>query len=243
MSEAVRLIRHVGTAALAGAIAGFFVAGVLGRIAMRIAGFMSRPELIGVQTANGNRVGEITLSGTLALAIFVGVASGLAGGVLYASAEPWLRSRSRRGLIFGAALLAALGFTAIEPFNFDFERFGVTALNVALFALLFLAFGVAIAYLFDRISRGLRSSGPLAAALGIAVWLGALGAVALGALLSFSVGGIADLALPALFAVAALVPPLVLWRGLPRYVGYAAFGAPVAVGGFRTIAGILELVF
>jgi hypothetical protein len=38
------------------------------------------------------------------------------------------------------------------------------------------------------------------------------------------------------------VPPLVLWRGLPRCVGYAAFDVFGRVGDLRTIASILELL-
>jgi len=129
--------RHLGAASLAGLLSGALVAGVLGRLAMRVAGFTSRPELIGVATSNGNPVGEITFAGTLAIAIFVGVFAGMGGGVLYASAEPWLRSRRWRGLLFGLGLLLLLGFTVITPENIDFQRFGITGLNVAMFAALF----------------------------------------------------------------------------------------------------------
>jgi hypothetical protein len=76
-----RLARHVGIAALAGVLTGIVVGGLLGRIAMRVSGLMSRPELIGARTENGNRVGDVTFDGTLGLVVFVGVASGLVGGL------------------------------------------------------------------------------------------------------------------------------------------------------------------
>jgi hypothetical protein len=236
------LARHLGAASLAGLISGFLVAGILGRIAMRVAGFTSRPELIGVETSNGNRVGEITFAGTFALALFVGVVGGIAGGILYASAEPWLRSRRWKGVIFGVALLLAFGFTVINPDNFDFERFGFAPLNVVLFALLFVAFGASVAYLFDVIRGATLGKGALSTGLGVLAWLTSIAALGVAALSVVSIGGSGELLPAVLFAVAVLVPGVVLWRGLPRSVGYAGFALPVVAGGLRTLAGIIQIV-
>jgi hypothetical protein len=234
--------RQIGMASLAGLISGFLVAGILGRIAMRVAGFTSRPDLIGVETSNGNRVGDITFAGTLALALFVGVGFGIVGGVLYASAEPWLRGRRWKGLIFGGAVLLALGFTVISPDNFDFQRFGVAPLNVALFALLFVAFGASIAYLYDAIRAAVERRDRASTGVEILSWLAALVAVLLAVLSIFSVGGLGDLVPALIVAVGLVVPPLVLWRGLPRAVAYAGFALPVVVGGIRTLSGLLQIV-
>ncbi len=234
--------RHLGAASLAGAIAGVLVGGLLGRVAMRVAGATTRPELAGSLTSNGNRVGEITFQGTLALILFVGVFSGIVGGVAFAVAEPWLRSRRWKGLIFGAALLVAVGFTVLDPTNIDFERFGITLLNVALFAALFIAFGVITAWLFERISTAIDRPGPFATGLTIICWLSALVAVAAAVLSAVSSGGLGEPG-PALFlAVAVVVPPVVLWRHLPRQIAYAAFAAPVVVGGLRTVDGLRQLL-
>jgi hypothetical protein len=244
MARFASLVRHFGIASLAGMISGFVVAGILGRIAMRVAGFTARPDLIGVATSNGNRVGEITVAGTVALAVFVGLFAGIAGGVFYAAAEPWLRSTRWKGVIFGGGLLLALGFTFIDPGNFDFERFGSAPLNVAMFAALFVAFGAATAYLYDVIRRVTMRSGPISRGVEALTWLAAL-AGALAAITGiFSVGGLSlsDLPLVLPFAVAAIVPPVVLWRHLPRYVGYAGFAIPVVVGGVRTLSGVLQLI-
>ena len=237
------LVRHVGTASLAGILSGMIVGGLLGRIAMRVAGFTSRPELIGVETANGNRVGDITVEGTFALVLFVGISAGIGGGILYASAEPWLRSRARKGMVFGVGLLAALGFTFINPANFDFQRFGLAPLNVLLFAALFVAFGALVAILFDRIRAAIARPGIWATGLEIAVWLAAAAACASIPIIALSQGGLDDPVPTLLFLVAALVPPLVRWRGLPLSVGYAAFGMPVLVGAVRTLSGIADIVF
>lgn len=242
VSALLGLGRHLGAATLASIVAGILVSGVLGRIAMRVAGFNSRPELIGTLTSNGNRVGEITAAGTLALALFVGIAAGIGGGVIYASVEPWLRSRPWRGVRFGVALFGALGFTVLDPNNIDFRRFGQAPLNVAMFAALFVAFGAMVAWLFDRIRRALAGTGPVATAGAGMAGLAGLGAVAVTAFAFVSVGGSGDLAAAALFAVAVVVPPIVRWRGLPRPIGYAAFGVPMLVGAFRTAGGLAELL-
>ena len=234
--------RHLGAASLAGIVAGVVVAGVLGRIAMRVSGFTSRPELIGIETGNGNRVGDITLAGTVGLALFVGIIAGIGGGVLYASAEPWLRSRRWKGVIFGVALLAALGFTVLDPSNSDFKRLGLAPLNVGMFAAMFVAFGVAIAWLFDRIRRAIDGTGPVATGLEIVAWLSALGAGALSALIFLSFGGLDDLVPVMLFAAAGLIPPVVRWRGLPRSVAYAAFAIPFTLGAWRTLSGISQML-
>jgi hypothetical protein len=240
------LVRHLGIASLAGIVSGFLVAGVLGRIAMRVSGAMARPELAGATTENGNRVGEITLLGTLAIAIFVGLFAGLAGGIFYAAAEPWLRPSPWKGVIFGAGLLIAFGFMFIDPSNFDFRRFGSAPLNVAMFSGIFIAFGAVVAYLYDRIRGVIERSGGGAKRMGLeaVTWLAALAGVAFATIGAVSVGGLDVTAIPSLlpFAAAAIVPPLVLWRGLPRYVGYAGFAVSLLVGGMRTLDGVIQLV-
>jgi len=238
----LRLGRQLGIASLAGVVSGLFVAGILGRIAMRIAGFTSRPDLIGVETSNGNRVGEITFAGTVALAVFVGIGFGAIGGVLYAAAEPWLRGRRGKGLIFGGALLLGVGFAAIEPANFDFERFGFAPLNVAMFALLFIAFGAAIAYLYEAIRGLVEGRGAVSTAVEIVAWLAALGSLGVFILQIFSIGGVENLGTTIPLAIAVLVPPVVLWRRLPAYIGYAAFALPLIVGGIKTLSGVVQLV-
>jgi hypothetical protein len=234
--------RHIGAASLAGIVAGMLVSGVLGRVAMRVVALTSAPELIGVETSNGNRVGDITVGGTAALAVFVGIVAGLAGGVLYASAEPWLRPRRWKGVLFGAALLAGLGFAVLDPTNFDFKRFGFAPLNVAMFAAMFVAFGAVLAWLFDRIHGALGGIGPAASALRLVAGLTVVAAAALSTATFVSFGGLDALVPSALFAVVVLIPPIVRWRGLPRSVAYAAFGVPVLAGAQRTITALGQLL-
>jgi hypothetical protein len=240
--DLIRLGRHLGTASLAGVLAAIVVGGLLGRVAMRVSGFMSRPELAGVETSNGNRVGDITLEGTLALVVFVGVASGTVGGLVYASAEPWLRSRRGKGLIFGAGLLLAFGYTTIEPSNVDFERFGDGAVNVFMFALLFVAFGVGIAFAFDWVRRIIEGPGLLGTLTEILAWIAALISVLFGSLTLVGIGGVGDLPIALWVGLALVVPPIVLGLRLPRAVGYAAFALPMVVGGMKLLNNLPFLI-
>lgn len=237
--------RHFGASSLAGIVAGVLVAGVLGRIAMRVSGFLSSPELIGSATAAGNRVGEITFSGTMALAMFVGIPAGVMGAAVFASAEPWLRERRPwQGVVFGLLLLLAGGFVFIEPANFDFQRFGPAPLNIAMFAALFIAFGALTAWLVDRIRHAMEGDGRTARALEVLGWFAALAVTGLSILFFTSIGGLSDpvLLLLLAFAVVMILPAIVRWRGLPAVIAYAAFAIPFAYGAWHTLTGISQML-
>ena len=230
--------RHVGLASIAGVISGLIVGGVLGRIAMRISGFAAGPNLVGVHTSNGNRVGEITFGGTLGLVLFVGIATGLLGGVVFAAIEPWLRRlRPWHGLAFGAALLATFGFTVLDPFNFDFSRFGPLPLNLVMFAALFVLFGVCAAWTFDRLSVLASSAGAIARAIEISVWVALVATALFVVAISFNIDPRDQFFFFAISAALALAA-IVYWRGLPRAIGYASLGAVLVLGAMRTFNAV-----
>jgi hypothetical protein len=242
MAAWIALARHLGLAVLSGVVAGILVGGVLGRIAMRISGFAAGPALAGVSTANGERVGDITFGGTLAVMILVGLPFGVVGGILYAIVEPWLRrARPWHGLAYGAGLLLATGSIVLDPSNFDFTRFGPPLLNVAMFAALFVIFGVTIAWLFDRLRALREGSGRAARVIDIFAWLSLVPTVIAVMLL---VGGAAGLdpLLAILVAAVLLVPAIVRWRGLPRAIGYASLAGVVLLGAARTLSGLPSLL-
>lgn len=242
MAAWMALARHLGIASLAGVITGVLVGGLLGRVVMRISGFTAGPTLIGVTTENGNRVGDITFNGTFALVMFIGLPFGLLGGIVYAIAEPWLRrARPWHGLAYGAALLLGLGFLVLDPSNFDFTRFGSLPLNVAMFAALFLIFGVMIAWLFDTLRAIRERNGPGARVVEIFAWISLVLAVLVVVLF---VGGAAGLEPPISILIVAvlLVPAIVRWRGLPRVIGYASLAGMLLLGAARTLSGLPELL-
>lgn len=148
---------------LAGALAGA-LSGLGARLAMRAAAWVAGPTRVGVVTAEGARVGELTWSGTFGVVI-IGAFVGITGAALYLALRPLLPTR-RRGLAFGAAALILAGWTILDPANPDLRSFGSPALNYAMFAALFLLYAVALVrverWLDDRASR---------AAWSVALWL------------------------------------------------------------------------
>lgn len=154
------LYRRIATGAIAGGLAGILAGGIGGRLAMRVAGAMSNPTLIGVaRTNNENIVGNVTLNGTFGVIVFAGLLPGIFAGLAYVAARPWVAPLGRwGGFAYGLVLLAAVGPAVLEPFNIDFRKFGEPALNVALFALLFPLFGIAVAALSSFVTRRWRGS-------------------------------------------------------------------------------------
>ena len=228
-------------ASLAGLIAGIVVGGLLGRLVMRVSGFTAGSALVGARTSNGNRVGDITLDGTLALVLFVGVPVGLVAGFGFAAVEPWIRRlRPWHGLVFGAALFATFGFAVVDPTNVDFRLFGLTALNAAMFAGLFIVFGVLIAWLFDRLRAAVGGSGVRARATEIAAWL-ALGPAVVATAFIVVGSGLEPL-LTILLVLPFVIAAIARWRGLPTRIGYAALAVPLLAGAARTFGGVAELL-
>lgn len=223
-------------------VAGGIVGGVGGRIAMRVTGFVAGPPLVGITTTNGNRVGDITVGGTIGV-LLVGIALGVLGGLVYATVEPWLRRfRPWQGVAFGVFLLVAAGIAVLDPVNSDFSRFGSAPLNVAMFAALFLLFGIVIAWVFDRLTPIAGQSGTRDRFVVGVGWLSLLFAALL-LLLSASGLGTSPDALPTLVMVGSLsVAALAYWRRFTA-LGYAALGVLLVAGAARLVSalpGLLE---
>jgi hypothetical protein len=151
-------VRTVSGGVAAGMIAGLLVGGVGGRLVMRILALTSASQATGLLTENGNRVGEITLGGTVALLIFGGLFLGAAGGIAYLALRRWLRGPPwLKGLEFGLFLLAVAGPLVLEPENQDFFRLRPRPLAVGMFAALFPLYGLAVAPLAERLMRSFPS--------------------------------------------------------------------------------------
>ena len=85
------VVRKVAVLGLASPAAGVLVGGVGGWIVMRVSAAIAPPETIGRLTENGNRIGELTIAGTIGLLVFVGLLGGIAGSVVVVRSDPWLR--------------------------------------------------------------------------------------------------------------------------------------------------------
>lgn len=121
----------VGTAA--GAIAGFGVGGVGGRLAMLLLRLTSPDHVLGVTSDDGFEIGIVSVD-TLQLLLAMAML-GAINGVLYAAARTALPERLR--LPLWVAFAAALGgATIVHEDGVDFTLLEPAALAIALFVLL-----------------------------------------------------------------------------------------------------------
>ncbi|MDH4112357.1 MAG: hypothetical protein OEV60_06690 [Actinomycetota bacterium] len=135
-------------------ITGILVGGLGGRLVMRFSAMAADDSRIGLLTENGNRIGSITGEGTLALVIFVGLATGLSMGLFLFGLRTMLPARWLP-LSVSIVLLGLGSSTVIDPGNADFTIVGNRALNVAMFLVLFPAFGVVSIWLAEGLERWL----------------------------------------------------------------------------------------
>lgn len=139
-----------------GMIAGLLAGGVGSRIAMRVSAIMGGEKIAGLMTENGNIVGQITAEGTIGLLIFGGLFPGMIGGGLFVALRNWIPGPTAwRGLTFGLLLLLTFGWLIINDSNADFAELGNPGVNVAMFAMLFVFFGLLVHPIFILIDRRL----------------------------------------------------------------------------------------
>ena len=117
----VSVLRDIARGALAGIIVEVIVLGPGGRIVMRLAAVLD-PSAAGRATENGNRIGDITIEGTLVLLIFGGLLIGAAGSVVWVAIQEWIPGRSLVRAALAAPIAVALtGFQLVRPENHDFR--------------------------------------------------------------------------------------------------------------------------
>jgi len=141
---------------VAAGFAGGFAAGVVSRLAMRVAGFLTVDRNRFMLTDNGNRVGKITLDGTLFLGVLTG-ALGIVTILIYVLLRNRLPfSGWRRSLGYGVMLLAVFGYVLMDPANEDYHLFGSAWLNVATFSSLYIFLGLFTSQIYEwGMKRGL----------------------------------------------------------------------------------------
>lgn len=136
-------------------VAGLVVGGLGARLAMRLSAIAADDSRIGMITENGNVVGVITTEGTFALLLFVGLVAGLSTGLILFVLRTVLPARLLP-LWVSLTLLAVASPVVIDPANTDFTVVGNRVLNVAMFAMLFPAFGFGSVWIAERFDRWLR---------------------------------------------------------------------------------------
>ena len=151
-------LRDIARGGLAGLVTGILVAGVGGRIVMRVAALLV-PDAAGRLTENGNRVGDITLSGTLGLVIGAGVFFGLAGATVWVVVSPWLPRDGRlRAVAAMPVAIALAGVALIQASNSDFRVLRRDVATVALLLVLVAVAGLAISLVDGWLDRRLPAA-------------------------------------------------------------------------------------
>ncbi len=136
-------LRQISILGLASVVSGGLVGGLGGRLAMTISARAAGTDMAGRLTENGNTIGVFTVGGTIALVVFVGLLGGMLGSVGVVAADPWLRwAGPFKGLGYGVVALTFLGYQTFD--SVDFVILEPAALNVGMFLVLLLGFGLVV---------------------------------------------------------------------------------------------------
>jgi hypothetical protein len=143
--RADQVTREIAIGGLAGLIAGVMVFGIGGRLFMRIAAVID-PTAAGLTTSNGNRIGDITLGGTLGFVLAIGLIFGVVAGILWVIVGQWLPGRGAlRALANGIAGAAITPFFVVRADERDFLLLAPTAAPIAMVVGLAAVGGIAVA--------------------------------------------------------------------------------------------------
>jgi hypothetical protein len=161
------VVRDIARGGLVGLIVGIVVCGIGGRLVMRLAALLV-PAATGLPTENGNRIGDITLGGTMGLVVFAGLLGAIAVGVTWTVVSPWLPGRGVvRGLVAAPIAVALGSFALIVGDNPDFPILRHDPLVVASLLLLVGSTMPAAALVDGRLDRRLPRPASLATPVGL----------------------------------------------------------------------------
>jgi hypothetical protein len=154
LSRTGEVLRDIARGGISGVVAGIAVGGLGGRVVMRIAALL-HPDAVGALTENGNRIGDITVGGTLALMLF-GLISCAMAGVVWVIIRPWIAGQARLRALLAAALAIAIGTPVlIIGRNPDFAILNHDPAVVALLTALVGLIGLSIALIDSWLDRRL----------------------------------------------------------------------------------------
>jgi hypothetical protein len=230
------VLRDIARGGMAGALTGIVVGGLGGRIVMRLAA-IAVPSSSGQFTENGNLIGHVTLSGSIALILFGGLFFGLYGGTLWVVVSPWIPGTGLRRAILTMPIAVALaGIVLIHGDNPDFRVLRHDGLVVAMLLALVAVAGLTIALLDDWLNGRLpRKSGPSSSLYLVLTLAGALlilplvvqAYLTVDALLAFALVGVglATLASWTLRLRGCERPPMLIVAGRAALVAAVVFGS------------------
>jgi hypothetical protein len=153
------VLRDIARGGLAGLITGVLVAGIGGRVVMRVAATLV-PEAGGQLTENGNRIGDITASGSLSLVLAGGLFFGLLGATIWVVVSPWIPGAGWLRTILAMPIAVALtGVALVQGRNTDFQTLRHDAATVVLLLLLVALAGASMSVLDGWLDRRLPKPG------------------------------------------------------------------------------------
>jgi MFS family permease len=153
------VLRDITRGGLAGLIVGVLLGGIGGRLVMRLAAHLV-PDAVGRFTENGNAIGTITLGGSVALVVFVGLLFGAVAGSLWVVIGPWLPASPLARAVLAIPIAVALGTVGIvDDRNRDFAILGRDPLVIASLVVLVASFGPALVLTERWLERRLPRAG------------------------------------------------------------------------------------
>jgi hypothetical protein len=148
------ILRDIARGGITGLIVGLVGAGIGGRIVMRLAALLI-PESAGAFTENGNRIGEITLVGSLGL-MLLGLFAGATVATIWVVISPWIPGAGLRRALLAMPIAVGLGASAvIDGRNPDFSVLDHDPAVVGLLILLIAVIGFLFALVDDALDRRL----------------------------------------------------------------------------------------
>ena len=144
------MARLLSSTIVIGALTGAVIGGLGGRLAMRILFLTTGDSVKGIKSDDGFTIGRFTLGNTIGLVITCALL-GVFAAVLYLLAQPFV---SRLGALAPAAMALFYGVIAtgvlVNPDNVDFSVLEPAILGLALFGVLFAAFGGVVCVLVNH---------------------------------------------------------------------------------------------
>ena len=145
------VLRDIARGGIAGVVVGLLVAGLGGRLVMRVATILHE-DRVGFRTENGEVIGAITLNGTLALMVFGGLGMGLLAGTIWVIVSPWIPGSGLSRALLTAVAAVALGTPPlVQRTNPDFVILAHDPIVVAMLVGLVGLVGLSIALVDDAL--------------------------------------------------------------------------------------------